>query len=41
MFRLAKSVGIEREEFERMVHRELETLSILDRDDLTDMAGLE
>jgi hypothetical protein len=33
MFRLAKSAGIDREEFERMVHRELETLSILDRDD--------
>jgi hypothetical protein len=33
MFRLAKSAGIDREEFERMVHRELETLSILDGDD--------
>jgi hypothetical protein len=33
MFRLAKSAGIDREEFERMVHRELETLSILDRED--------
>lgn len=33
MFRLAKSAGIDREEFERMVHRELETLSILDSDD--------
>lgn len=33
MFRLAKSAGIDREEFERMVHRELETLSLLDRDD--------
>lgn len=33
MFRLAKSAGIDREEFERMIHRELETLSILDSDD--------
>ena len=33
MFRLAKSAGIDREEFERMVHRELETLSILDGED--------
>jgi hypothetical protein len=33
MFRLAKSAGIDREEFERMVHRELETLSLLDDDD--------
>ena len=30
MFRLAKTGGIDREEFERLVHRELETLSILD-----------
>ncbi|RMD44167.1 hypothetical protein DV735_g952, partial [Chaetothyriales sp. CBS 134920] len=33
MYRLAKSVGMERDEFERIVHRELETLSILDRDE--------
>jgi len=33
MFRLAKSAGFDREEFERMVNRELETLSILDSDD--------
>jgi hypothetical protein len=33
MFRLAKSAGMDREEFERMVHRELETLSILDSDE--------
>ena len=33
MYRLAKSIGMEREEFEELVHRELETLSILDRDD--------
>lgn len=33
MFRLAKSAGLDREEFERMVQRELDTLSILDRDD--------
>ena len=33
MYRLAKSVGMEREEFQRVVHRELETLSIFDRDD--------
>ncbi|RMZ85182.1 hypothetical protein DV738_g232, partial [Chaetothyriales sp. CBS 135597] len=33
MYRLAKSVGMERDEFERIVHRELETLSIFDRDD--------
>ncbi|RMZ91000.1 hypothetical protein DV736_g1778, partial [Chaetothyriales sp. CBS 134916] len=33
MYRLAKSVGMDRDEFERIVHRELETLSILDRDD--------
>ncbi|RMZ78522.1 hypothetical protein DV737_g3799, partial [Chaetothyriales sp. CBS 132003] len=33
MYRLAKSVGMERDEFERIVNRELETLSILDRDD--------
>ena len=30
MFRLAKSAGIDREEFERVVHTELETLSLLD-----------
>jgi hypothetical protein len=33
MFRLAKAAGIDREEFDRMVHRDLETLSILDGDD--------
>ena len=33
MYRLAKSVGMDREEFERLVQRELETLSIFDRDD--------
>lgn len=33
MFRLAKSAGMDREEFERMVHRELEMLSMLDSED--------
>ena len=33
MFRLAKSAGIDREEFERMVHRELETMTMLDGED--------
>jgi len=33
MYRLAKSAGMDREEFDRIVQRELETLSILDRDD--------
>lgn len=33
MYRLAKGAGISRREFEDMVHRELETLSMLDRDD--------
>jgi len=33
MYRLARSAGMDREEFERIVQRELETLSILDRDD--------
>jgi len=33
MFRLAKSAGMDREEFERMINRELETLSLLDNDD--------
>ncbi|KIX01534.1 uncharacterized protein Z518_09260 [Rhinocladiella mackenziei CBS 650.93] len=33
MYRLAKSAGMDREEFERIVQRELETLSILDKDD--------
>lgn len=33
MYRLAKSAGMERDEFERIVQRELETLSIYDRND--------
>jgi len=33
MYRLARSAGMDREEFERIVQRELETLSIFDRDD--------
>lgn len=33
MYRLAKGAGIPRQEFEDMVHRELETLSLLDRED--------
>lgn len=33
LYRLAKSTGMDREEFERLVNRELETLSIFDRDD--------
>lgn len=33
LYRLAKSTGMDREEFERLVNRELETLSILDRDE--------
>jgi hypothetical protein len=33
MYRLAKSVGMDREEFDRIVNRELETLSIFDRDE--------
>jgi len=33
MFRLAKSAGMDREEFDRIVQRELEALSIFDRDD--------
>jgi hypothetical protein len=33
MYRLAKSAGIDKEEFERIVSRELETLAILDRED--------
>lgn len=33
MYRLAKSAGMDREEFDRLVNRELETLSIFDRDD--------
>lgn len=33
MYRLAKGAGMSRREFEDMVHRELETLSLLDRDD--------
>lgn len=33
MYRLAKSVGMDREEFERTVQREIETLSMLDRDE--------
>ncbi|KIV95561.1 hypothetical protein PV10_03198 [Exophiala mesophila] len=33
MYRLAKSAGMERDEFERLVQRELETLSIYDRND--------
>lgn len=33
LYRLAKSTGMDRDEFERLVNRELETLSILDRDD--------
>lgn len=32
LYRLAKSTGMDREEFERLVNRELETLSIFDRD---------
>lgn len=33
MYRLAKGAGMPRQEFEDMVHRELETLSLLDRED--------
>jgi len=33
MYRLAKSAGIDKEEFERIVTRELETMAILDRED--------
>jgi len=33
MYRLAKSAGMDRDEFERIVQRELETLSIFDRHD--------
>ncbi|EXJ88526.1 hypothetical protein A1O1_05456 [Capronia coronata CBS 617.96] len=33
MYRLAQSAGMDREEFERIVQRELETLSILDRNE--------
>jgi len=33
MYRLARSAGMDREEFERIVQRELETLSIFDKDD--------
>lgn len=33
MYRLAKGAGIPRQEFEEMVQRELETLSLLDRED--------
>jgi hypothetical protein len=33
MYRLAKSAGIDREEFDRLVNRELEALSIFDQDD--------
>jgi len=33
MYRLARSSGITRDEFERIVNRELETLSLLDLDD--------
>ncbi|KAI1612082.1 hypothetical protein EDD37DRAFT_455168 [Exophiala viscosa] len=33
MYRLAKSAGMDREEFDRIVQRELETLSIFDRHD--------
>lgn len=33
MYRLAKAAGISRQEFEHMIQRELETLSILDRED--------
>ena len=33
MYRLAKSAGMDRETFERTVQREVETLSILDRDE--------
>jgi len=33
LYRLAKSTGMDREEFERLVNRELETLSILDRNE--------
>lgn len=33
MYRLAKSTGISRQDFEDMIQRELDTLSILDRDD--------
>ena len=32
MYRLAKTAGMDREEFERIVQREIETLSLLDRD---------
>lgn len=32
MYRLARSAGMDREEFERIVQRELETLSIFDKD---------
>ncbi|KAL2444335.1 hypothetical protein ABEF95_016657 [Exophiala dermatitidis] len=32
MYRLARSAGMDRDEFERIVQRELETLSIFDRD---------
>lgn len=33
MYRLAKSAGMDREEFDRIVQRELETLSLFDRDE--------
>ena len=33
MYRLAKSAGIDKEEFERIISRELETLALLDRED--------
>lgn len=33
LYRLARSTGMDREEFERLVNRELETLSIFERDD--------
>jgi len=33
MYRLAKGAGMSRQEFEDMVQRELETLSLLDRED--------
>jgi hypothetical protein len=33
MYRLAKSAGMDRDEFERIVQRELDTLSIFDRHD--------
>lgn len=33
LYRLAKSTGMDREEFDRLVNRELETLSIFDRND--------